>query len=92
MTLHRCSFDVVSTDGACLKCLVTCAHQKCLLGIFNLAIMRNNPRACFFTNFACGLFGFDIEWQDSNSSAQSTKGYRAVPANTKNPIRPDYTI
>ena len=36
--------------------------------------MRNNPPTCFFTHFSCGLFGFDIEWKASNSSAQSTKG------------------
>ena len=40
--------------------------------------MRNNPLECFFTDFSCGLFGFDIEWQASNSSAQSMKGNRAI--------------
>ena len=41
--------------------------------------MRNNPYACFFTDFSCGLFDFDIEWQACNSSAQSTKGNGAIP-------------
>ena len=40
--------------------------------------MGNKPHACFFTNFSCGLFGFDIEWQASNSSTQSTKGNRGI--------------
>ena len=31
-----------------------------------------------FTDFTCGLFGFDIEWQASNSCVQSTKGNRAI--------------
>ena len=40
--------------------------------------MSKTPRACFFTNFSCGLFRFDIEWQASNNSAQSTKGNQAI--------------
>ena len=43
-------------------------------GLVNLTIMGNN----FFNNFSCGLFGFDIEWQPSNSSAQSVKGNQAI--------------
>ena len=51
-----------------------------LLGIFNLILMGNNPRASFFTDFSCGLlFCFVIEGQASNSSAQSTKGNRVIP-------------
>ena len=38
----------------------------------------NNPYVCFFTNFSCGLFGFDSEWQACSSSAQSMKGNRAM--------------
>ena len=30
-----------------------------LLGIFNLT-KRNNPQACFFTDFSCGLFGLTL--------------------------------
>ena len=40
--------------------------------------MHNNPRACFFTDFSYGLFGFDTERQASNSSAQPMKGNRAI--------------
>ena len=67
--------------GVCLKYLIICADQQHLLGIFNLTIMRNNPGACFFTDFSWGLFGFDTEWQASNSSSQSTKGNRAILLN-----------
>ena len=41
--------------------------------------MRNNSKACYFTNFSCGVLDFDIEWQSPNSSAQSTKGNRGIP-------------
>ena len=40
--------------------------------------MSNSLRKYFFTDFSCGLFGFGIEWQASNSSAWLTEGNRAI--------------
>ena len=56
----------------------SCDDRKRLPGIFNVIIMRHYSKACYFTDFSCGLLGFDIEWQAFNSYAQSTKGNRAI--------------